>query len=114
MHAAGACWNNRNLSDIQPPNVQYWNDGEGNRDTVKTDVLSRYAFAFALENSLNTNYVTEKRYQALAAGAVRGAGQGPADLSRCYDTPSKTSYMMNVPRCVRACLPHRTVHPVPY
>jgi endo-beta-N-acetylglucosaminidase D len=42
VHAAGACWNNRNLSDIQPPNVQYWNDGEGNRDTVKTDVLSRY------------------------------------------------------------------------
>jgi hypothetical protein len=69
---AGACWNNRNFSDVQPPNaLYYWNDSEGNRDTVKTDVLSGYAFVFALENALDVDYFTEKRYEALAAGAVR-------------------------------------------
>jgi hypothetical protein len=69
----GGCWNNRDLNQVQPeghPESWYWHDSQGNRDTLKTEILTGYPFGFALENTLSENYFTEKRYEVFAAGAV--------------------------------------------
>jgi len=69
----GTCWKNRDVKaeNIEPTKENwYWHDSQGNRDTTKTDVLTRYKFTFALENTQSPDYFTEKRYQAYAAASV--------------------------------------------
>jgi len=67
----GKCFNTHNVKTVEPTRENwYWNDSEGNRDTTKTDVMTRYPFNFALENTFSINYFTEKRYQVFAAGSV--------------------------------------------
>ena len=44
--------------------------GDASANTAKLRILSAYRYAIAIENSLAVDYVSEKAYEALAAGAV--------------------------------------------
>ena len=50
----GACWNNRSPKEFEPDREHwYWGDSMGNRDTTKTDILSRYKVSAAMENTFD-------------------------------------------------------------
>ena len=65
----GGCWHNADPKNFEPPSRElwYWHDSEGNRDATKTNIISHYKFAEALENTKSRDYFTEKRYQAFFA-----------------------------------------------
>ena len=68
----GRCWHNANQKRFEPPkrDLWYWHDSEGNRDSTKTNIISHYKFAEALENTKSRDYFTEKRYQAFFANTI--------------------------------------------
>jgi len=67
----GRCWQNKDIKKIEPSRENwYWGDSQGNRDTTKTDVFTKYKFSFALENTKSPDYFTEKRYQSFLALTV--------------------------------------------
>mmetsp|Transcript_45560 Transcript_45560/g.143098 ORF Transcript_45560/g.143098 Transcript_45560/m.143098 type:complete len:530 (-) Transcript_45560:21-1610(-) len=47
-----------------------WRTAQEAQSTVKMMVISRYKFALAVENTRDVDYVTEKMYEVLQAGAV--------------------------------------------
>lgn len=64
VHAVDNCLHNHDIDGLKP------RDGaHPNRDT-KLNVLRNYMFTVALENADTCGYVTEKMYDAIAAGSV--------------------------------------------
>lgn len=72
----------------------------GNYNAMKVDIVSRYKFTMAFENSATDDYVTEKLFGVLAAGSVplydgasNGKKFGPTSHSMIYaadyETPEK-------------------------
>ena len=64
LHSYGACLKNADLGPI-PPGVVH-----NALDHHKLSILRKYVFDLALENSVCGDYVTEKIWQSLAAGAI--------------------------------------------
>jgi hypothetical protein len=85
MDSYGKCWNNRKATDFEPDRPNWhWHDSEGNRDTTKTDIVSRYPFTASMENTFDVDYFTEKRFQALVAGSIPLVFREPAPSSEQY------------------------------
>jgi hypothetical protein len=71
VHSFGKCAQTHKLRDVHPTCVR-----AKNRYEEKLCVFPKYKFVLALDNSEETDYVTEKVYHALLSGAVplyRGA-----------------------------------------
>jgi hypothetical protein len=66
----GECLRNRPFPpELQGEKENYWSD-PGRAWQVKKALFARYKFVLAFENANETDYVTEKVYQAWQAGAV--------------------------------------------
>eukprot|EP00040_Diaphanoeca_grandis_P034484 m.213862 g.213862 ORF g.213862 m.213862 type:complete len:488 (+) comp33161_c0_seq1:167-1630(+) len=67
----GNCWKSHDIKKFEPDKANWhWLDSQGNRDTTKTDVITNYLFSASMENTIDSDYVTEKRYQTLVANAI--------------------------------------------
>ncbi|KAF9173772.1 Alpha-(1,3)-fucosyltransferase 11 [Mortierella sp. AD011] len=81
-HSYGKCQNNRKMPDDETTKNRPWEE-------VKQEVLGQYPYTLVVENSNCVGYVTEKIYDALAAGVIP-LYEGASDIA---DYVPKGSYV---------------------
>jgi hypothetical protein len=70
VHAGGSCFRNAQAPFRGPPKDWYWNDSQNDGQAHKTEMASQYSVLSALENTVEADYFTEKRFQALLAHSI--------------------------------------------
>lgn len=58
------------MNCVQEVAAEYTNKHGNNYNSIKKDVIGKYKFAMAFENSATDDYVTEKLFGVFVAGAV--------------------------------------------